>query len=741
MSGNGNFLNTSNPFLGDTPQLPYHTLYMLGNITGPISSKASYSVGGSHRDIQENTIFEGTLLAAGAGATTPCAPGTLAAPSTCGVYTTAIPVFYPQTRTDFDPRIDLQLSDKNTLTARYQFETSTWINDGTGGFDLPSTAYNLTQTENTLRVTDNQIISSRIINETRFEYERDMSAQTPLSTAPTVNVQSSFVGGGSSTQQINDHQDHFELQNYTSIALKKHFIRLGGRFRSTSDSQYTNSGSNETFTYSCLLTAGCQPDSNNVVSSYQAGQAAQYSYTDVVHGSTQATLADLGVYAEDDWKPITNLTFSYGFRYETQNYMSDHHDFAPRLSFAWGVGHKSSPQTVIRGGFGIFYERSSLTSVVTTRQQNGTNFLSTIVSDPGNNCSPSNPSACSPCNPTTVSSCTGATLGGLQTYSFDPNLRTPYYMQSALGVDEQLGKIGTLSLNYENTHGVHEFNSVDESLINPTSESVNGVPVAYAYRFQSEGLFNQSQFSVNPRINYGRGLSLWGYYILNFANSDTSGSGDFPNQPGNLRADYGRASFDIRNRLYAGGSITFPHLITFSPFMVASSGQPFNIYTGTDLNGDGQLNNDRPAYATAATLNPVTTKYGVFDLNPAATAPRIPVNLGRGPALVSFNLRIAKVFGFGGEIAHDQNGGPGGPPGSHHGGGHGGPFGGGPNSGRHYNLSIGLQAANLFNDVDLSAPNGNLSSPQFGQSTQLAGGFYTTNTALRRITLQSSFNF
>jgi Carboxypeptidase regulatory-like domain len=754
MSGNANFLNTSNPFLGDTPQLPYHTLYMLGNFTGPLSSKASFSVGGSHRDIEQNTIFEGTLLAASASATTPCPPGTPEAPSTCGVYTAAIPVFYPQTRTDFTPRIDLQLSEKNTLTTRYQFETSTAVNDGTGGFDLPSAAFNLTQTENTLQMTDTQIISPRIINETRFEYQRDLSAQIPLSNAPSVNVQGSFDSGGSTTQLINDHQDHFEVQNYTSIQLKKNFIRMGGRFRSTSDSQYTNSGSNQTFTYSCLVDtpatpttpSSCPADSNGVVSAYNIGQAAEYSYTDVVHGSTQATLADLGVYAEDDWKPVTNLTISYGFRYETENYMSDHHDFAPRLSFAWGVGKKSSPQTVIRGGFGIFYERFTLTNVVTTRQQNGTNFLSTIVRDPSANCSPSDPSACSPCNPTSASSCTGSTLLGLQTYSLDPNLRTPYIMQSSLGVDEQLGKLGTLSLNYQNAHGVHEFNSIDENLINSTPEFVNGVPVAYGYRFQSEGLFNQSQFSISPRINYGHGLSLWGYYVLNFANSDTSGAGDFPSQPGNLRADYGRASFDVRNRLFTGGSFTFPHLITFSPFLVASSGQPFNIYTGTDLNGDGQLNNDRPAYATTATLKPVTTKYGVFDLNPSSGAARIPVNLGKGPSLISFNLRIAKVFGFGGEIAHDQgdnHGSPGGP-GSHRGGGGGGgggPFGSGVSSGRRYNLSIGLQAANLFNDVDLSPPNGNLTSPQFGQSTQLAGGFYTTNSALRRITLQSSFSF
>lgn len=75
MQGNANFLNTSNPFLGDTPQLPYHTLFMMGNITGPMSSKSSFSLGGSHRDIEQNTIFDGTLLAASPTSTTPCAPG------------------------------------------------------------------------------------------------------------------------------------------------------------------------------------------------------------------------------------------------------------------------------------------------------------------------------------------------------------------------------------------------------------------------------------------------------------------------------------------------------------------------------------------------------------------------------------------------------------------------------------------------------------------------------------------
>jgi len=52
-----------------------------------------------------------------------------------------------------------------------------------------------------------------------------------------------------------------------------------------------------------------------------------------------------------------------------------------------------------------------------------------------------------------------------------------------------------------------------------------------------------------------------------------------------------------------------------------------------------------------------------------------------------------------------------------------------------------LQVQNLFGNKDLGTPQGTLSSPQFGQSTQLTGGPYTTTSAVRRIQLQASFNF
>lgn len=88
---------------------------------------------------------------------------------------------------------------------------------------------------------------------------------------------------------------------------------------------------------------------------------------------------------------------------------------------------------------------------------------------------------------------------------------------------------------------------------------------------------------------------------------------------------------------------------------------------------------------------------------------------------------------------HEHGGGGGGGGGRGGGGGFGG--GGGSSTGQRYNFALGFQVQNLFNNKDLAAPNGTLLSQQFGQQTQLAGGPYTSNAAVRRISLQASFNF
>jgi Carboxypeptidase regulatory-like domain len=755
LQGQDSALNTGNPLLNafNTPgqpvetQPPYHTIFVLGNMSGPLASNASFTLSGSHRAIEDNNLVSATIFnPTNQNPVLTCPTGQLS----CN-YSVANPA--PQSRTDISPRVDLQLGEKNTLVTRFQYEVNDQNNVGVGGLNLPSTGYYSSASEVTLQISDTQIVSPKIINETRFEYERDNATETANSTSPTIMVQGNFTGGGAPTGGETDHQVHFEGQNYTSIQLTKNFIRMGARFRSTRDANSTTAGTNGTFTYNCLLNnALC----NGSIASYQNMQASQFSITQILHPVT-ATVVDLGLYAEDDWKARPNLSISYGIRYETQNHLSDHHDFAPRVSLRYGLGHSSSPKTVINTGFGIFYDRYQLANVMNTIESNGMNQIQTQIQ---------NPSAA--CTPQDIAACTGgSTSTGNKTYSASPNLRAPYTLHYAVGVDQQLFRGATLSVNYIRADGVHQFYSAN---LNSPTGVVNGnfvypiPPVGTAHplvldTYESGGIFHQNQLIANVNIRSSRLFSVGGYFVVNDAKSDTNGITSFPSvNPYNIREDYGRATFDTRYRMFLYGTLNLPHGITASPIMILSAGTPYNITTGSDLNGDGQYNdrpvpgppNGQPSGQGSNTISGC----GSF-VSPAAGTPYtpIPINLCTGPAQFTTNLRLTKTFGFGpqtGAAAQGQGGqgGPGGPGGGRGGpggGGRGGPGGmggfGGSNTGRRYNLAFGVQALNLFNDANLSTPNGQLTSQQFGVSTQLAGRPFTGTSGIRQIVLQTSFTF
>lgn len=748
--GNDSAFNAPSPFAGSEP--PYYSTQYEGNVGGPVGKKASFFFNAERRNINE-------LAAVNAVELDPTLTHSQA-------LIESIP--NPRQRTNISPRLDWAVTKNNTLTARYQYWRDTESNDGVGILSLPSQALYSKEVEHTLQVSDTQVFGSKIVNETRFQYVRDTDGQNPNDLHPTVDVLGNFVGGGNNGGSQNDQQNRYEFQNYTSVIHGNHMLKFGARVRETQDTNLSSSGFNGSFTFSSLNSPQDVPGNNCMVGgaapcpislSYAEQQlagggtpyATQLTYTSGLP-TAEVTYYDAGLYIQDDWKVRPNFTLSTGLRFETQNAIHDHGDWAPRLGFAWAVGGRNAPpKVVIRGGYGIFYDRFQTGPLLQVDRLNGVIQQQFIINNP--TCFPGVDVALN-----NFSSCGAPSLGTSNIYQVSPRLHAPYTLQGAVSVEKQVTKSATVTATYLNSRGFDQFLTINANAPYPgTPCSQPGLPACATvtggniYRYVSEGNFKQNQLIVNTNIKVGSMVQLFGFYTFGYADSDTSGVNSFPTNSYNISQDYGRASFDVRHRLFLGGSIGLPFLIRLNPFMVISSGAPFNVVSPIDLNGD-QIYNDRPSLVSSATCPTSTvtsgttiycTPLGTFDASGATGRP-LPINYETGPGHFVLNLRLTKTIGLGGKAKAGQQGGPG--DGGHH---HGGPlFGGGgrmvmsSNSDRRYNLTLGLGVRNVFNHVNVANPNGVLGSKLFDISNSLQGGPFSPSNAInRRVELQATFSF
>jgi hypothetical protein len=726
-SGNDSGFNTRNPFATNIPG--YHSEIFNGNIGGPINKKSSFYFDGQHRDIEDDAIVNATVLNQNFSLT----PQVQAVPT-------------PQTQTNASARLDTQVSTNNTLTARYNLWQNSQTAQGIGQFSLPSAGYNTGERYQAIQFSDAQVINEKAVTEIRFRYYRDDEHVNTANSLVTISVPGAFTSGASSAGPSSTSTNAYELQDYTSVSLSKHFIKFGARFRDNNQAAISDANFNGTFTFPSITAyqiteQGLQAGTPFAQIQANGGGASQFTLTT---GAPRASVNyfDFEPYVEDDWKVRHNLTLSGGLRFETQDHIHDHADFAPRIGIAWGLGRGKSTKTVLRAGFGVFYDRFGVNYILNDLRFNGLNPAENqqnyIIPNPA--FFPTFPS------PSTFS---GSEIGSTN-YQIAPNLRTPYTSQAGVGLERQITKNATVSVTYLNTHGQHQIitrniNAPDPANLDDARPDPTG---SNLYQYESAGLYNQNQVIANFNVR-ARRVTVFGFYTLSYVDSNTAGGGSFPMNQYDLGEDYGRAAYDVRNRLFLGGSWNLPHGFQIFPFLVANSAPPFNILVGQNWN-DSSIFNNRPAFASSLSnpANVVDTQWGDFDTVPVAGEKIIPINYGRGFGQFTTNLRLSKTFGFGKEV---QGGGPVGGGGGRYGRGLGG--GGlssmgnagnlfaGPTANRRYSLTFSVSARNIFNNVNYASPEGNLDSPIFGKPFALAGGFFSSSAANRRIDLQVRFNF
>ena len=748
-------LNSRNPFAPN--RAPYQSRLYGADLSGPINKKSSFFFDFERREIDDNAVINATVLD----------PSLSIVPFSLAVVT-------PRRRTSFGPRLDYQLGQKHTLVMRYRHFRDDLDDRGVGQFSLPSLAYDTLRSGHTVQVTETAVLSAETVNETRLQFRRNRFDRSGDNSIPTTNVLQAFQDGGAQVGLSENTVDSWEIQNYTTRSLGKHTLKFGARVRTADVSDLSPQNFGGTFTFG----GGFAPelDATNRVVVDASGQPVMIPITSVERyrrtvffeqqgltgeqirrlggGATQFSIAggnpsadvnqmDLGVFLLDDWRARPNLSLSLGLRYEIQTNISQGTNFAPRIGVAWSprAGTSGRGKTVIRGGFGMFYDRVSEDLTLQSLRFNGLTQQQYIVRNPD-------------FYPFVPSTDTLADLLAPQTIRrLAADARAPYLMQTAIGIERQLPRRTTVATTYTHTRGVNLLRSrnINAPLPGTGARPFGGDDL---FQFETTGFMRQNQLIANIRTRFHSRVSLFGFYSLNKAQSDTDGVGSFPANQYDLSTEYGRSARDIRHRFGMGGSITGPGGLRFSPFIILRSGVPFNITTGGDNNADLMFT-DRPALATDLNdPNVIATRFGVFDPTPEPGTPVIARNFAQGPSYSAINLRISRTFGLGKKAAASADASGGRRPGDgimiggrwrgRRGGrrGRGGSFFGGGSSEHRYSLTFSLSVRNLFNTTNPAAPIGNLTSQLFGQSNASAGfGRGSSGAGNRTVRLQMRFGF
>jgi hypothetical protein len=729
-------LNSRNPYAAQ--KAPFLLQETENSFSGPITRRTSFTLDLERQAVDNGSVSNGVTID----------PQTLApAPFTSVLKT-------PQRHYLARPHLDYQINDSNYLSLRYTLTRVNIHDQGIGAFDLISRGYHLLNNYDTLQAIETSVHGTTV-NEVRFQFHRygySTMANTP---GASIQVLGAFNGGAASSSHNRDLQRAYEFQNNTTIVHGAHVFRFGARTRYATDDSYWLQNFNGSFTFSGEL--GPTLDTANRPVLDGAGQPVlqqitgieQYRRTLVFQrlgdtpaqirqlggGASQFTLGggnpnvsatrfDIAIFAGDDWRIRPNLTLNLGFRIESQTNIHDHFDPAPRIGLAWAPGATAtkSGKTVVRAGFGMFYDRFRIENTVTARRYNGIAQQQYVLTNP--DFFPVVPSiAALGVNPALQS-----------TQEVDSHLQSPYLLESAFTVERQLPRSTTLAVTYTNAHALHLLRSQDINAPLPGTYAGAGTGV-YPYPGRgpifllgSGGLYNQNQVSFNLNSKLNAAVSLYTTYTLAKTNSNSEGQ-TFPANPYNFAGEYGPAAGDVRHRIVFGGSINNRWNLRFNPLVTFLTGAPFDITTGGDPYGT-TIYTARPGLgADPSKPGLIQTRYGLLDPNPSPGEKVLGRNSGRGPFQIMANLRVSKTWGFGAEKEQDKTSQP---------------FFSSPAS-RRFNITAGISARNLLNHNNPGIIIGNITSPLFGQANQVAGGAngegFSENASNRRLEMQLRFTY
>jgi len=552
---------------------PERRQYYEGSVTGPIghSKRTSFLV-----SLDEDLNNQQAIVA----------PSAIAEAESLGFGPIAQTVPNPTHHFFGSGRVFHDLANGDQFWIGYSYEHRSSENQNVGGNTLPSAATNTHFLEHEINVSYLHQISPHWLNQLRFLVGHYDNSVESVSADAQIAVSGLFTAGGAQADSRRT-EYHFDGTDFATYANGKHQLSFG-------------------IDIPDISRRGLD-DFTNRVGAYTFASAADYSSATpatylVQTGQGHVAFLErvLCGFVEDNIRLTPNFSLYMGIRYYWQNYFHDDSDnFAPRVSFAYAPSAKS--KTVIRGGAGVFYDRTGPSPIGDLLHFNGVNLLRFLLDSPAH--FPVLPSD----------------LSGVPTsiVTLDPRTRIPYALQYSIGVERQITAKTTFSAVYIGNRGIDVFRSIDANAPLPGSAVRPNPTVGQVREMQSDGYLKGSALELTFRGKLNKYFSGQVQYTTGRTDNNTSGITFFPGNSYDAAADWGRSDNDRLHKFDLLASTQAIKFFTLGVALSVYSGKPVNITTGGDENHDGILN-DRPV--------------------------AIPRNTMPGPGLIDLDLNVSHDF-------------------------------------------------------------------------------------------------